>query len=519
MSNSSILRGSREQTTIHGAGCIHQAFMAQAMNTPQNIAVAYRQEVLTYEQLDDRSNRLARHLVASGVGIESLVGICAEPSIELVVAVLGALKAGAAYVPLDPQYPPMVLDSMIADCKPQVILTMERQRKSLEGQTSTLLFLDTDAAQIAQSSGERLDIEVDPQNLAYVIYTSGSTGKPKGTLVEHRGVVNYLSWCLDRYAVGAGSGSPVHSSLSFDLTVTSLLAPLVAGRTTILLPPSIGIGSLSHTSSTHQDLSLIKLTPLHLELLSQRVDPARAMNWTHSFVIGGENLLSKGLEFWRSHAPNTKLFNEYGPTETVVGCCVFEVTEEVKLGHSVPIGRPIYNMDLYVLDSALNPVPGGDEGELYISGIGVARGYLNRPELTAERFIQDPFSIDGPRKMYRTGDIVRSLPDGNLEFLGRIDDQVKVKGHRVELAEIEAALREFPMVREAAVIVVGSGSDAKIVAVLCVTGAEPALAAVRKHCAERLPKHMVIDQLTLVEHLPSTINGKVDKKQLLLDQG
>lgn len=514
---SSVLHGASLPFAIHGRETVHGAFEAQAHLTPQAITVRFGDEALTYRELDQRANQLAHHLRAQGVRPGHLVGLAIDPSIALLVGVLGTLKAGAAYVPLDPQYPLKRLEHMITDARPSVVLTQERTRPGLPQTQAPLICVDTDWDLIAKADGAAPRVEVTPTDLAYAIYTSGSTGLPKAALVEHRGVVNYLSWCLRAYDVEGGIGAPVHSSLSFDLTVTSLLAPIVAGRTTTLLPPSLGVGSLARTAAADRDFSLIKLTPLHLELLGQQVEPARLNGWTRALVIGGENLLTRSVALWREVAPRTKLFNEYGPTETVVGCCVFEAKPGEQYGAAVPIGTPIQNMRLYVLDEHQAPVPPGDEGELYIGGVGVARGYLNRPELTSARFLDDP--LGGAGKVYRTGDLVRCLADGNLEFLGRLDEQVKVKGHRVELGEIESVLRGHPGIANAAVVVIGAGAAAQIVALIVARGDAPGLLALKQHCAERLPRYMVVDKIKVVESLPSTVNGKVDKQKIVHELG
>ncbi|MBX7096416.1 MAG: amino acid adenylation domain-containing protein [Myxococcaceae bacterium] len=515
MHPASILRGPVVDPRVHGERVLHRAFERQVEKTPGAIAVRCGAQQLTYAELDRRANQLANHLGRLGVGLESLVGLFFESSLEVAVSVLATLKAGAAYVPLDPQYPAQRLEYMISDSRVRVVLTLGRLKDAIAPFGAPTLSVDTEWNGIERSSAARPTVEVTPKNLAYVIYTSGSTGMPKGTLIEHEGVVNYLGWCLANYSVGEGGGAPVHSSLSFDLTVTSLLAPLVAGRTTELLPPALGIASLLDTAAAGRDYSLIKLTPLHLDQLRQQVAPEKVDRWTRCFVIGGENLLSRDLDFWLRNAPGTRLINEYGPTETVVGCCVYVVDPKTTYGHAIPIGLPIQNMQLYVLDAAHQPVASGEEGELYIGGLGVARGYLNRPELTAARFVTNPFESPGPQRMYRTGDRVRQLPDGNLEFLGRLDEQVKVRGHRVELGEIEAVLGKHPQVAEVVVLVQGTGADSKLVAAVVPRGTPPKLLALKVYCSERLPKYMVIDKVQHFQALPSTVNGKVDRKALL----
>ena len=303
-----------------------------------------------------------------------------------------------------------------------------------------------------EDSEKNPEVDAGVENLAYVMYTSGSTGEPKGVMIPHRGLVNYLSWAIRAYAAADGSGAPVHTPLGFDLTITSLFSPLLVGRPVVVLPEEQGIDTLAATLRAGGDFNPVKITPAHLSLLSQRLPEEEAAGRARVMVIGGEALSWESLAFWQRHAPATRLINEYGPTETVVGCCVYEASRETGRSGAVPIGRPIANTRLYVLGRHGELVPVGVPGELYIGGDGVGRGYLNRPELTAARFVPDPFSGIAGARLYRTGDLVRYLPDGNLEFLGRIDHQVKIRGYRIELGEIEAVLGQHPGVRDIVVV-------------------------------------------------------------------
>ncbi|MGH8655625.1 MAG: amino acid adenylation domain-containing protein, partial [Gammaproteobacteria bacterium] len=316
-----------------------------------------------------------------------------------------------------------------------------------------VLCLDREWGRIARGPEGNPPRSVSSEHLAYVIYTSGSTGRPKGAMIIHRGLTNYLTWCTCAYAVAEGGGAPVHSLLGFDLTVTSLWSPLMVGRTVMLLPEHEGPEALVRVLRHEKGFSLVKLTPVHVDMLRHSLTPEEAAGSSNALIIGGEVLHGESLAFWCQHAPNTRLINEYGPTETVVGCCVYEVPPGSPPSGDVLIGRPIANTELYILDGGLNPVPIGVPGELYIGGAGLARGYLNRPELTAERFIPNPFSALPGARLYRTGDLARYLPDGSVEFLGRLDHQVKVRGFRIELGEIEAVLGGHPGVEEVVVLV------------------------------------------------------------------
>ena len=432
--------------------CLHQLFEFQVERTPDAVAVIFEDELLTYQELNARANRLGHYLRALGVGPEVRVGICMERSLEMMVGLLGILKAGGAYVPLDLAYPQKLLAFMIEDAQVPVLLTQERLREAFPEQGARMICLDTCWEAIARMSEESPISEATAANLAYVIYTSGSTGTPKGTLIPHRGLMNYLTWCTKAYAVEAGQGALVHSSIAFDLTITGLFAPLLVGRRVHLLREHLGVEALSTALKQGANWSLVKLTPTHLRLLSQQLSPQEAAGRTRAFIIGGENLLAESLAFWRAFAPETRLINEYGPTETVVGCCVYQVPDGKHKTGSIPIGRPIANTQVYLLDGHLQPVPIGVPGELYIGGAGMARGYLHRPELTAERFLPNPFSKEADTRLYKTGDLARYIPNGKLEFLSRLDHQVKLRGFRVGLGEIEAVLREHPAVREALVL-------------------------------------------------------------------
>ena len=496
--------------------CAHQLFEQQVEKAPDAIAVVFNDRQLSYRELNQRANRIAHYLRRLGVGPDRLVGVCLQRSPEMVAALLGVWKAGGAYVPLDPSYPQERLSFMVSDAAVQVLLTEKRCEHLFSPAHERTLFLDSDWSMIERESQDNPDPQSTPSNLAYVMYTSGSTGTPKGAMILQSGLVNYLTWGIRTYGVKAGGSVPVHSSISFDLTVTSLYTPLLAGARVELLAEDAAAQSLLAALQRQKGRSLVKITPAHLELLSQQLVPDEVANMTDVFVIGGENLLAEKLRLWREFAPATRLINEYGPTETVVGCCVYQVQPGDPPNGSVPIGRPIDNTQLYVLDQDLKPVVLGEIGELYIGGAGVARGYWNRPELTAERFLPDPFSGTAEARMYKSGDLARYRPDGILEYLGRADNQVKVRGYRIELGEIEAAVASHPGVQSCAVLaredepgdrqLVGYVSPAK----------NQSLAAeeLRSFLEKRLPAYMVPAHFELLESLPLTHNGKIDRKAL-----
>jgi amino acid adenylation domain-containing protein len=496
--------------------CVHELFEAQAERTPQAIAVRFEDERLTYWELDRRANQLAHHLRQLGVGPDVLVGICAERSPEMVVGLLGILKAGGAYVPIDPTYPAERLAFMLRDSQARVLLTQARLLPRLPSRSATTVCLDSDWHTLAHLPTSPPPNLTRATQLAYVIYTSGSTGRPKGACITHRGLVNYLSWAINAYKVAEGTGAPVHSSIAFDLTVTSVFTPLLVGRTVDLLPDDQGVDALAGALRSATGYSLVKLTPAHLQLLQLQLPADQVAERTRTFVIGGEQLRAEAIAFWREHAPNTVLVNEYGPTEAVVGCCVYSVTPKTRSDGAIPIGRPLANTRLYILDRCMEPVPIGVAGELYIGGDGVAREYWNQPLLTAERFVPDPFTGAPDDRLYRTGDLARYLPDGNIEFLGRRDDQVKVRGFRIELGEIEVVLGRLAQVQEAVVVLrEDKPGEQRLVAYVVFNDGQPdAPDELRSLLKQQLPDYMVPSAFVTVDKLPLTHNGKVDRAAL-----
>lgn len=496
--------------------CVHQLFEEQVVRTPEGVAVTWEEQSLSFAELNARANQLAAYLQSLGVGPETMVAIYMDRSPELITAMLGTLKAGAAYVPIDMAYPKERLAFVLADAKVSVLLSQERLVGQILEHEAREVTLDSDWPIIAIESDANPVNTADMTNAAYVIYTSGSTGTPKGVVVTHQGLANYLSWAADAYNIQEGYGAPVHSPLGFDLTITSIFPPLLAGHGIVLVPEEQRFEGLSTVLCTQHDFTLVKITPSHLEVLNQMLFPGDLIGTTRTLIIGGEALNSETLSMWRATVPEVRLINEYGPTETVVGCCVYEVKVEDSYHGPVPIGRPIANTQLYILDKCLHPVPAGVTGELYIGGAGLARGYLERPQLTADVFLPNPFSEVTGMRLYRTGDLARYRRDGIIEYLGRIDQQVKIRGFRIELGEIEAALNRHPGIAEAVVLARrDEPGDTRLVAYLVPRHDQgPSTNEVRTFLRELLPEYMVPTAFVTLRAFPLTPNGKIHREAL-----
>ncbi|MBW4609138.1 MAG: amino acid adenylation domain-containing protein [Hassallia sp. WJT32-NPBG1] len=495
--------------------CIHHWLEQQCNSTPDNIAVVFEDQQLTYRELNTRANQLAHYLQQLGVNADVLVGLCIERMPLMLIALLAILKAGGAYVPIDPSYPLERKAFILADTQMPILLTQQHLAADLPTNKTQVICLNTEEL-ISQQPIHNPISQATKLNLAYIIYTSGSTGKPKGTMIPHEGLINYLTWCTQTYAVDQGIGTLVHSPIGFDLTITSLFSPLLVGKRVELLPENQDIETLAQALRQSNNLSLVKITPAHLELLKGQLSPQEAAGRARAFIIGGENLTAQNIAFWQEFAPDTILVNEYGPTETVVGCCIYQVPNSQHHTGSISIGTPIANTQLYVLDQNLQPLPIGVPGELYIGGKGVARGYFNRPDLTAQKFIPHPFSDEPGERLYKTGDLVSHRLDGTLEFLGRSDNQVKLRGFRIELEEIEAALLEHPDIKESAVIVREDiPGDQRLVAYIVLNQESSfSINQLREFLKAKLPEYMVPSVFVPLKALPLTNNGKIDRKAL-----
>jgi amino acid adenylation domain-containing protein/non-ribosomal peptide synthase protein (TIGR01720 family) len=474
--------------------CLHELFEEQAQRTPDHIAVVYQDSQLTYAELNERADQLARHLRSLGVGTETLVGVKMERSLEMVVALLGIMKAGGAYLPLDPAYPEERLQFMIDDAKLKVILT-------------------TDYAD--QSNGLTADLirGSDPCHLCYVIYTSGSTGQPKGVMVPHQGICNRLLWMINAFDFKPTDRFLQKTPYTFDAAGWEFFVPLLIGAQLVMAEPG------GHQDTTYlvnavaeHEITVLQLVPSMLQIVLEEPGIENCRTLRHVFC-GGEAL--PGSLHTRFHSRlSCELHNLYGPTEYSIDAACWPSRPET-FERTVPIGRALSNTQLYVLNKDHEPVPVGATGELFIGGSGLARAYLNRPDLTAERFVPNRFASDPGARLYRTGDLVRYMPDGNLEFVGRVDHQVKVRGFRIELGEIESALCRHPQVREAIVVAREDGPSGEKRLVAYVVGElEAATSELRNHLRQHLPEYMIPAAFVVLDKLPLLSNGKVDRKRL-----
>lgn len=492
---------------------VHDLISQRAALLPDAVAVRSASGDLSFKDLEIRSSQLAHYLRASGVRPEEPIGILMERSVEMITGILGVLKAGCAYVPLALTDPIDRVAFILKDAGIETILTNPKL-KGL-GESKRIVDLTGGWPQIEECGTPSPLPLTSPSQLAYIIYTSGSTGAPKGVLIEHAGLTNYLHWCVREYEVVNGNGAPLHSAISFDLSVTTLFAPLLAGRPISLVPENDGPEALASAMQEGTTFSFVKLTPSHLDLINARLENGALGSSTRALIIGGEALVGETINSWRQYSPQTRIINEYGPTETVVGCSVYEVQPGDPGTGPIPIGRPLANTELYIVDEAFEPVPVNVTGELLIGGAGVARGYLRRPSLTAEKFVPDAFSGRAGARLYRSADLARYRTDGVIEYLGRADSQVKLNGHRVELEEIEAVLRSHPAVTDAAAAVHGESGEQRLSAyVTLLVRPGPSSKELRQFLGQRIPSYMIPARFIVLDRMPLSASGKVDRKAL-----
>jgi len=497
------------QSTYPKDKTICRLFEEQVNRTPDSVAVEFKGYCLTYRELNVRANQLAHHLQKLGVGPGAWAGIFLEHSLETIVGVLAILKAGGACVPLDPAHPRARLAFMLSDAQIPVVLTQKRLVDRLPASGAEVICLDSDWEVIAQESEKNPAGEATVEDLAYLIYTSGSTGQPKGVKIQHSSLVNYIWWAKEVYLRGESLAFPLYSSLAFDLTVTSIYTPLITGNRVIIYRQE---GRESPVLEILRDnkVDVLKATPSHLRLIKDR-DNGKCH--IRRLIVGGEAFdADLAKQVYESFGGDVEIFNEYGPTEATVGCMIHKFHPARDDRAFVPVGKPAANVQIYILDERLNPVAENVIGELYISGDGLAQGYLNREELTGERFIENPF-IPGAR-MYKTGDLARWLPEGDIEFLGRADDQVKFHGYRVELNGIACVLNQHPQVRNSVVVIKKDKNGHDVMMAYYISRQELESAQLRAFLSESIIEETSPNLFVHLKRMPLTLNGKVNYRAL-----
>ena len=507
-------------STRQQVACLHESFERQVERRPEGVAVNFENEQLTYQELNERANQLARHLRKQGVGPDVLVGLCLERSIDLIVSLLGILKAGGAYLPLDPAYPPDRLSFMLKDAEAKVLLTSEDWVERIALQDVPVFLIDREWKTIAQESTENLENNCTPQNLAYVIYTSGSTGKSKGVLVTHENVARLFEVTDSCFHFSRDDVWTLFHSSAFDFSVWEIWGALFYGGRLVIVPYWLSRSPEEFLELLHREkVTILNQTPSAFRQLIRAVTASGKVDLSLRFIIfGGEALELKSLKPWfdvyGDRSPG--LINMYGITETTVHVTYRPLSAaDLHENAGSVIGQPLDDLQVYLLDQHQQLVPIGVPGEMYVGGAGVSRGYLRRPELTAERFVPNPFSNVAGARLYRSGDLARYLANGDMEYLGRVDRQVKIRGFRIELGEIEAVLKENPGVRESVVLADTEHGETRLVAYLVLDSARPAkIEALRTFAKEKLADYMVPSFFVPLEKIPLTPNGKIDQKAL-----
>jgi amino acid adenylation domain-containing protein len=495
-------------------------FLEQVEKKPDNTALIYRDEKLSFRQLNEKANQLAHYLRQKGVKEETLVPLCIERSIEMMVAILGIMKAGGVYVPIDPDVPPQRIEFLLEDIGVNTVIAGAGSKTKLLGVKSQLdiITFKDNQRDIDQMPVKNPANHVEPRHLAYIIYTSGSTGLPKGVMVEHKSIHNYLLNSREKFIKEGenGSGTFIHIPYTFDASLKSIFTPLVSGKLAVISSEPSPFVFEDENLHRYAPYDFIQLTPAHLDFFYAEFKDKRNKAITGKVSIGGEALYLNHFDPLIDKKATLEVINEYGPTETVVACTgyYFNFGIDADLPRSLPIGKPINNVQIYLLDEDLSQIQPGEEGEICVGGVQVARGYLNQPELTKMKFIPNPFSDNEDDKIYKTGDIGRLLPDGNIEYVGRKDTQVKIRGYRIELGEIESVLIQSENIKNVVVEAPeNKQGDKQLVAYIIPNGTFDKQ-AILTYLKSKLPSHLIPERLVEMKSLPLTSNGKIDRKSL-----
>ena len=499
-------------------GTIHGSVEEHVRQTPNSIAAICEDESLTYQELNERANQLAHYLRAIGAQPDLPVAICMDRSIDLLIVILGILKSGSAYVPLDPLHPESRLLFKLQDNNNPIIIIKADQKEKLINYSGKIVLLDIDSTKICQQPTHNPTSIVTHKHLAYVIYTSGSTGNPKGVLIEHGSVLNHHLWFKEYSHCQPHQRIDFSSNYIFDMAVTTTIIPLMLGLTIVICNDEVK-KVVRHYLNYLEDntVNIIKMTPSYFKVLLHEVkNNPIALPHLRAIVLGGENLSTADCTSWLAIYPDHVLYNEYGPTEATVAVSHYKVSHMnlSSLGISVPIGNPGSQMDCYILNPDNTPVQPGEMGELCISGLCLARGYLNQPELTHQQFINITISHNTRVRIYKTGDLCRYLPDGSIEYLGRADNQVKIRGFRVEPGEIERSLIAHPDIKDVVVLAQKEDLHEKLIAyyVLNSHNTSPMVSQIRQYLEDLLPNYMIPAAFVRVDFFPLTANGKLDRQ-------
>ena len=497
--NNSYREYDKEKTII-------DLFEKVVKKVPDNIAIIFENQEMSYRELDEKANSLARILIEKGIGPEVIVGIISDRSAKLIIAILAILKAGGAYLPIDAEYPESRINYILKDSNAKLVLIEDKFKDKVKREIE---LIDLNAESLYQHNNEKLISKVSGDNLAYVIYTSGTTGNPKGVMIEHKSLVNYSLYAKNNYLNNENLTMAFYTSVSFDLTITSIFSPLIS-ENKVRVYKNEDISSLIEKVFSLDNNNVIKVTPAHLTLLKELPQINKSIK---KIIVGGdelkEELANNTMELF---ADKVEIINEYGPTEGTVGCIAHKYEKDKNYGGSVLIGKPINNFKVYILNEKNNMVPIGMVGEIVISGDGVARGYLNNEKLTSEKFLENPFKND--EKIYKTGDLGKWTLEGNIEYLGRKDDQVKIRGYRIELGEINKIVKKVSAVEDVIVVARENKFGEKELNCYIISENREIIKKIKEEIKKYLPEYMIPTKFMTMETFPLTNNGKVDKKAL-----